>query len=366
MPCLNETKPLPPKVPLPVVYSKSPSSLRGLLRMLWRKQSRMLANAELAIRIAKEAVAELNVRAPFAGTVTRLDAHVGDTVLARADTARDDQSLLTITDMSSLVIDADVAEVNASLLRPGLRGEAALDGFADRPFAVQVLRLAPTASADKGTIALRLSITDPPTRDSPPHGGARAHRPHHRHPWSHHTMTPTSSADPFIALDGVRKSYAIDAKEMPIFTDLQLAIPRGDFVAIMGPSGSGKSTLLNMLAGIDRPDAGTLRIGPHRLDQMGEAARAAWRAHHMGIVFQFYNLLPTLNAAENVELPLLLKPLSTMERRTRVKKVLDLVGLAGREKQYPSQMSGGQQQRVGIARAIVLRSWLAAVRRAHR
>ena len=166
-------------------------------------------------------------------------------------------------------------------------------------------------------------------------------------------MTPTTSADAFIALDGVRKSYAIDAKEMPIFTDLHLAIPRGDFVAIMGPSGSGKSTLLNMLAGIDRPDAGTLRIGPHRLDQMGEAARAAWRAHHMGIVFQFYNLLPTLNAAENVELPLLLKPLSTMERRTRVKKVLDLVGLAGREKQYPSQMSGGQQQRVGIARAIV-------------
>ena len=91
-------------------------------------------------------------------------------------------------------------------------------------------------------------------------------------------MTPTISADPFIALDGVRKSYALDTKEMPIFTDLHLAIPRGDFVAIMGPSGSGKSTLLNMLAGIDRPDAGTLRIGPHRLDQMGEAARAAWRA----------------------------------------------------------------------------------------
>jgi RND family efflux transporter MFP subunit len=131
-----------------------------------------VANAELAIRIAKEAVAELNVRAPFAGTVTRLDAHVGDTVLARADTARDGQSLLTITDMSSLVIDADVAEVNASLLRAGLRGEATLDGFADRPFAVQVLRLAPTASADKGTIALRLSITDPPTGIRP-HMAAR-------------------------------------------------------------------------------------------------------------------------------------------------------------------------------------------------
>lgn len=166
-------------------------------------------------------------------------------------------------------------------------------------------------------------------------------------------MTPTSNPDPFVALDGVQKSYALGAKKMPVFTGLQLGIQRGDFVAIMGPSGSGKSTLLNMLAGIDRPDAGTLRIGAHRLDQMGEAARTAWRAHHMGIVFQFYNLLPTLTAAENVELPLLLKPLSTKDRRARVNKILDLVGLAGREKQYPAQLSGGQQQRVGIARAIV-------------
>lgn len=131
-----------------------------------------LGDAELSIRIAKEPVAELNVRAPFAGTVTHLGAHVGDTVLARADTARDNQSLLTITDMSSLVIDADVAEANVSLLRPGLRGEAVLDGFADRPFAVRVLRLAPTASADKGTITLRLSISDPPSGIRP-HMAAR-------------------------------------------------------------------------------------------------------------------------------------------------------------------------------------------------
>lgn len=147
--------------------------------------------------------------------------------------------------------------------------------------------------------------------------------------------------------------YLIGAETIPIFSQLDRCIPRGDFVAVMGPSGSGKSTLLNMLAGIDRPEAGTLRIGISRLDQMGEAARAAWRAHHMGIVFQFYNLLPMLTAAENVELPLLLKPLSRKERHNRVEKVLDLVGLAGRERQYPTMMSGGQQQRVGIARAIV-------------
>lgn len=164
-------------------------------------------------------------------------------------------------------------------------------------------------------------------------------------------MTETNT--PYIALSGVRKAYRIGGEMISIFSGLDLIIPQGDFVAVMGPSGSGKSTLLNMLAGIDSPDSGTLRIGTSRLDQMGEAARAAWRAHNMGIVFQFYNLLPMLSVAENVELPLLLKPLSRKERRIRVDKVLDLVGLAGRAKQYPALMSGGQQQRIGIARAIV-------------
>lgn len=163
----------------------------------------------------------------------------------------------------------------------------------------------------------------------------------------------TQDSLPYIALGGITKAYRVGGDTISIFSGLDLAIPQGDFVAVMGPSGSGKSTLLNMLAGIDRSDAGTLRIGTSRLDQMGEAARSAWRAHNMGIVFQFYNLLPMLTAAENVELPLLLKPLSRKERRLRVEKVLDLVGLAGRGKQYPAMMSGGQQQRVGIARAIV-------------
>ena len=158
---------------------------------------------------------------------------------------------------------------------------------------------------------------------------------------------------PYISLRNVQKGYKIGSEAMAIFDDLNLDIPKGDFVAIMGPSGSGKSTLLNMLAGIDHADDGALRIGDSHLNHMGEGARSAWRAHNMGIVFQFYNLLPMLTAAENVELPLLLKPLPANDRRDRVTKVLDLVGLAGRERQYPSMMSGGQQQRVGIARAIV-------------
>lgn len=159
--------------------------------------------------------------------------------------------------------------------------------------------------------------------------------------------------EPYIALRGVQKAFRIGAETIPIFSGLDLSIARGDFVAIMGPSGSGKSTLLNMLGGLDSPDAGEIRIGRSHLEQMGEGARAAWRAHGMGIVFQFYNLLPMLNASENIELPLLLKPLGRKERRARVETVMDLVGLAGRQRQFPSSMSGGQQQRVGIARAIV-------------
>ncbi|WP_027683978.1 ABC transporter ATP-binding protein [Rhizobium leguminosarum] len=163
----------------------------------------------------------------------------------------------------------------------------------------------------------------------------------------------TDSQEPYIALRGVRKAFRIGAETIPIFSGLDLSIARGDFVAVMGPSGSGKSTLLNMLGGIDSPDAGEIRIGRSHLEQMGEGARAAWRAHGMGIVFQFYNLLPMLNAGENIELPLLLKPLGRNERHARVETVMELVGLAGRQRQFPSSMSGGQQQRVGIARAIV-------------
>ena len=158
---------------------------------------------------------------------------------------------------------------------------------------------------------------------------------------------------PFIHLDAVSKGFTFSKETIRIFSGLDLKIEAGEFVAIMGPSGSGKSTLLNLLSGIDAPDAGSVRIGNAKLEQMGEAMTSQWRAHNIGIVFQFYNLLPTLTVAENIELPLLLKPISRAERRGRVDKIIDLIGLSGRSRQMPSSMSGGQQQRVGIARAIV-------------
>lgn len=134
---------------------------------------------------------------------------------------------------------------------------------------------------------------------------------------------------------------------------LDLEVPKGEFLALMGPSGSGKSTLLNLIGGLDRPTRGTVEIGGDRVDQLSERRLAAWRARHIGLVFQFYNLLPVLNAERNVELPLLLTHLSKAERRKHVASALSIVGLSHRTKHYPRTLSGGEQQRVGIARAIV-------------
>ena len=135
--------------------------------------------------------------------------------------------------------------------------------------------------------------------------------------------------------------------------DITLDIACGEFVALMGPSGSGKSTLLNLIAGIDKPDAGTLLVGGLDITSMGETELAAWRARHVGFIFQFYNLIPVLTAFENVELPLLLTHLRPDERREHAARALDMVGLADRARHYPSELSGGQQQRVAIARAII-------------
>ena len=140
---------------------------------------------------------------------------------------------------------------------------------------------------------------------------------------------------------------------MPVLDDITLDIERGDFTALMGPSGSGKTTLLNLIAGIDKPDNGVLRVGGVDIPSLGEAELADWRAANVGFVFQFYNLMPVLTAYENVELPLMLTELSRAERRSRVELTLSVVGLADRMKHYPNELSGGQQQRVAIARAVV-------------
>jgi len=156
-----------------------------------------------------------------------------------------------------------------------------------------------------------------------------------------------------IDIRNVSRTYARGADLVHALERVSLRIPAGRFVALMGPSGSGKSTLLNLLAGLDRPDAGEVVVAGQALSQLDEDGLAAWRARHVGLVFQFYNLLPVLTAIENVELPLLLTSLPRAERRRRAATALDAVGLAPRAAHRPRQLSGGEQQRVAIARAIV-------------
>src|ERR1043166_115052 len=156
-----------------------------------------------------------------------------------------------------------------------------------------------------------------------------------------------------VSVESVEKVFHRGSEDIHVLADLHLKVAQGEFLALMGPSGSGKTTLLNLIGGLDWPTAGSVRVGPDRLEEMTSRKLAAWRARHVGLVFQFYNLLPVLSAERNVELPLLLTHLSKAERRRHVEAALKIVNLSHRARHYPRHPSGGEQQRVGIARAIV-------------
>ena len=159
--------------------------------------------------------------------------------------------------------------------------------------------------------------------------------------------------DTLISLRGISKSYRRGGQVLPVLTGISFDIARGEFLSLMGPSGSGKSTLLNLIAGIDKPDAGELLVDGVDIVVLGESELADWRAAHVGFIFQFYNLMPVLTALENVELPLSLTKLTRRERREHAQTALELVGLSDRMTHYPSELSGGQQQRVAVARAFI-------------
>lgn len=156
-----------------------------------------------------------------------------------------------------------------------------------------------------------------------------------------------------VEVRNVYKSYYRNHLEIPVLRDITLSVPEGEYLALMGPSGSGKTTLLNLIAGIDRPTSGTITVAGEEVTQLSETEMANWRTRHVGMIYQFYNLIPVLTAYENVELPLLLTHLSRKERRAHVELALEVVGLSDRIDHYPRQLSGGQQQRVAIARAVV-------------
>jgi putative ABC transport system ATP-binding protein len=158
---------------------------------------------------------------------------------------------------------------------------------------------------------------------------------------------------PLVVIRNLSKSYYRGNQQIEVLTDISMEVASREFLALMGPSGSGKTTLLNLIAGIDRPDEGTLTIGNVDIAQLGESELSAWRANNVGFIFQFYNLIPVLTAVENVQLPLLLTSLSRRKRREHAEAALEAVGLLDRLDHRPSQLSGGQQQRVAIARALV-------------
>ena len=167
------------------------------------------------------------------------------------------------------------------------------------------------------------------------------------------TSAAAGGSEPLVAIRALSKYYARGEQIIPVLVDIDLDVFAGDFVALMGPSGSGKSTLLNMVAGIDKPSSGELRIAGVDIVSLADADLAAWRAANVGFIFQFYNLMPVLTAYQNIELPLMLTSLSRSERRERVETALALVGLSDRQDHYPNELSGGQQQRVAIARALI-------------
>jgi putative ABC transport system ATP-binding protein len=161
-----------------------------------------------------------------------------------------------------------------------------------------------------------------------------------------------SDREAIVRVRGVHKYFSRGSERVDVLQDLNLDVPQGEFLALMGPSGSGKTTLLNLIAGLDTPSEGRVEVADQLISNMTEAQLATWRTRNVGFIFQFYHLLPVLTAYENVELPLLLLPMTSAQRKDQVLTALELVGLSGRLTHRPGQLSGGQQQRVGIARAI--------------
>ena len=159
--------------------------------------------------------------------------------------------------------------------------------------------------------------------------------------------------NPIVRVNQVDKTFTRGSERIDVLHKLSLSVPAGEFLALMGPSGSGKTTLLNLIAGLDRPTSGDVWVGESQISRFSEGQLAAWRTRNVGFIFQFYHLMPVLTAYRNVELPLLLLPLSAAQRKQQVETALNIVGLPDRMKHRPGQLSGGQQQRVGIARAIV-------------
>ncbi|CAE7404423.1 yknY [Symbiodinium microadriaticum] len=267
--------------------------------------------ARLTARRQAEFLDRHMIRAPFSGVVITKNVQAGEIV---ASNFAGGAGIASLVDMASLEVEADVAEGQLAEIYPGQEASIVLDAYLDRALPAKVLAIIPAVDRNRATIMVRVGFDQ-----------------------LDDTILPNMAAK----------------ETLSIFDGLDMHIDDGDFISIMGPSGSGKTTLLNMLGGLDQPSAGSIQFQGEAIESKSEGQLSDWRAAHVGFIFQFYNLMPTMTAARNVELPLLLTNLGKKERAERVATALDIVGLGERAKHKPKELSGGQQQRVAIARAIV-------------
>ncbi len=308
------------------------------------------------------------IKAPVTGTILTKNAEKGNIVNPLAFSNGISASLCNMADLSDLEVDLKIQERDIPKVKNGQVCVAMPEAYQNDPeflkahpkgYVGKVSRLMPTADRSQGAIPVRVKLDVPKGEEGvylkPDMGiivqflkGApqvTATPPALRR--------PRMAAEPIVSVSNLHKFFKRGSEKIDVLEGLSLEVPEGEFLALMGPSGSGKTTLLNLVAGLDRPSEGVIRVGDRVISGMSEGQLAAWRTRHVGFVFQFYHLLPVMTAYENVELPLLLLPLSAGERREQVLTALDLVGLSNRLHHRPGQLSGGQQQRVGIARAIV-------------
>ena len=338
----------------------------GVLNAQLRQAQSQFETANIDAKRSASMLDKHQIRAPFAGVVIDRSAQPGEMISPMSVGGYTRTGICTIVDMDSIEIEVDVNEAFIGRVVPGGAVNAMLDAYPDWTIPASVIAIVPTANREKATVKVRIRFEKKDPRILPDmavkvnflrrrqgKGRRRDHRRELASSRNSSRETSVTAEQPMVRLTGVAKRFTKGKETISIFDHLDLAIPRGDFIAVMGPSGSGKTTLLNLLGGIDRADAGEIAVADQRIDGLSEGELAAWRAANIGFIFQFYNLMPMLTAAQNVELPLLLTRLNRKERAERVQTALSVVGLADRIKHRPREMSGGQQQRVAIARAIV-------------
>jgi RND family efflux transporter MFP subunit len=332
-------------------------------RIALAEQQVQVAQAQVSAR--QTDLADMVVRAPFDGIAISKDAQPGEMISpVSAGGGFTRTGICTIVDMSSLEIEVDVNESYINRVHTGQRVEATLDAYPDWRIPAHVITTIPSADRQKATVKVRIGFDELDPRILPDMGvkvsflrdAETAARP----AAAPAVLVPKAAVRTvdgrtvvFVVVRDLHKVYHRGGERIDVLQGVTLDIPAGDFLALMGPSGSGKTTLLNLLGGLDTPTEGSITVAGDRIDKMAGGRLSAWRARHIGFVFQMYNLLPVLTAARNVELPLLLTKLGSADRKRRVQVALSVVGLAERANHYPRQLSGGQEQRVGIARAIV-------------